>query len=220
MQIRYSKGVNPLIMLQGIRNRFLTSTVVLISILGFGFGGKAQTATSSAGYREKVQYNGRWWLAANPGERGGLLSGISDCMTWEARKRGYEATAEQLADPITKFYETQPRSRELSVLMVWQRVNPVAKRKPSSEDKWADTWTNAHWYMNNDWWFQLAETEQRGYVEGYLWCVRTQVDGPHERYSRLSDFYWSKIDAFVKSHPKLGDQALAKTLSRFKDPGQ
>jgi hypothetical protein len=139
-------------------------------------------------------------------------------MTWEAHKNGYSATPEQLADKITKFYQTDPGSKSLSVLEAWQRVSPAAKQPPAP--KGGETWTNAHWYLNGDWWAQEAQTEQTGFVEGYLWCLRTQVEGPHASYSKPASFYWEKINAYVAANPKLGKEAVATTLARFKDPSR
>jgi hypothetical protein len=136
-------------------------------------------------------------------------------MTWEAHKKGYSATPEQLGDKITAFYQTNPGAKNVSVLDAWQRVLP--SEKEASAPKGGETWKNAHWYLNGDWWAQEAQTEQLGFVEGYLWCMRTQVEGPHASYSKSDDFYREKINAFVTANPKLGNEAVAKTLARFKD---
>jgi hypothetical protein len=93
----------------------------------------------------------------------------------------------------------------------------LPSEKEASAPKGGETWKNAHWYLNGDWWAQEAQTEQLGFVEGYLWCMRTQVEGPHASYSKSDDFYREKINAFVTANPKLGNEAVAKTLARFKD---
>lgn len=136
-------------------------------------------------------------------------------MTWEAHKKGYSATPEQLGKKITKLYESDPGTKSLSVLDAWQRVSPTEKEAPAP--KGGETWTNPHWYLNGDWWAQEAQTEQTGFVEGYLWCVQTQVEGPHASYSKPASFYREKINAYVTAHPKLGKEAVAVTLARFKD---
>jgi hypothetical protein len=75
-----------------MRNLILISVVLALSI-----GTPAQTTPSaSSGRHAKPQFNGAWWLAANPGERSGFINGVADCMTWEAHKKGYSATPEQL----------------------------------------------------------------------------------------------------------------------------
>jgi hypothetical protein len=190
--------------------------LVLVSVLVLSIGTAAQTVPSgAAGRRAKPQFNGAWWLSANPGERSGFINGAADCMTWEAHKKGYSATPEQLGDKITKFYESGPGTKNFSVLEAWQRVSPADKQAPAP--KGGETWNNPHWYLNGDWWAQEAQTEQTGFVEGYLWCLRTQVDGPHGSYSRPDSFYLEKINAYVTANPKLGKEAVATTLNRFKD---
>ena len=188
--------------------------LLLITVLVVSISSSAQIASSGASIRQsKPQFDGAWWLAANPGERSGFLNGVADCMTWEAHKKGYSATPEQLGDKITKFYEADLGANRLSVLEAWQRVSSSEKQAPAPRG--GETWTNPHWYLNGGWWAQEAETEQLGFVEGYLWCMRTQVEKPHARYSKSNSFYREKINAFVTANPKLGNEAVAKTLARF-----
>jgi hypothetical protein len=80
-----------------------------------------------------------------------------------------------------------------------------------------EKWGNAHWYLNGDWWAQISEDQQQGFIEGYLWCLRTQVPTAADRYSEIPNAYRRKIDAFVKAHPKLGNEAVADTLRRYRD---
>lgn len=190
--------------------------LVLISALVLSAGCGAQTVTPAASNgHAKSQFDGAWWLSANQGEQSGFVNGVADCMTWEVHKTGYSATPEQLADKITKFYQVNPGSKGLSVLEAWQRVSSAAKQ--ATVPKGGETWANPHWYLNGDWWAQEAQTEQTGFVEGYLWCLRTQVAGPHGSYTKPDSFYWEKINAYVTANPKLGKEAIATTLARFKD---
>jgi hypothetical protein len=137
-------------------------------------------------------------------------------MTWTAHKPGFSATPEQMTEKITRFYQAHPEAADLSVIDIWQRVedhsNPVKEK-----DESAETWKNPHWYLNGEWWMQISEREQLGFVEGYLWCLRTQVREDGESYSHPAISYQQKIDAFVKANPKLGNEAVAVTLRRFRD---
>jgi hypothetical protein len=186
--------------------------LILVSVLVLSIGMVAQTVPSEDSGR---QFNGTWWLAANPGERSGFINGVADCMTWEAHKKGYSATPEQLGGKITKLYETDPGTKNLSILEAWRQVSAAEKQAPAP--KGGETWNNPHWYLNGDWWTQEAQTEQTGFVEGYLWCVRTQVKGPHGSYSKPDSYYWEKVNTYVTANPKLGKEAVATTLARFKD---
>jgi hypothetical protein len=190
--------------------------LVLISALVLSIGTPAQTApTAASGKYNKPQFDGKWWLSADPGERAGFVNGLADCMTWEAHKKGYNATPEQVNDKITNFYQTNPASKNLSILVALQRVSTTERQAPGA--KGGETWNNPHWYLNGDWWAQVGQPEQQGFVEGYLWCLRNQVEEPHASFSKPEGFYWEKVNAFVTANPKLGKEAVAKTLTRFRD---
>jgi hypothetical protein len=47
--------------------------------------------------------------------------------------------------------------------------------------------------------------------------VQTQIEGPHASYSKQASFYEEEINAYVTVNPKLGKEAVAVTLARFKD---
>ena len=143
------------------------------------------------------------------------MNGLADCMTWEAHKKGYNAAPEQLDERITKFYQTNAASKDLSILAAWQKVPSTGKQAAAL--KGGETWSNPHWYLNGDWWVKADRPEQQGFLEGYLWCLRTQVEEPHASFSKSDSFYWEKVNAFVTANPKLGREAVAKTLATFRD---
>jgi hypothetical protein len=161
-------------------------------------------------------FAGTWWLKSDAEERAGLLNGVADCMTWTAHKKGFNATPEQLTDRVSKFYASHPEAVTLSVIDVWRKLDDRPQPSTGTEGQ-GGTWKNAHWYLNGDWWAQISEDQQLGFVEGYLWCLRTQVLPPTDSYSASPDTYRRKIDAFVKANPKLGKEAVAVTLRRYRD---
>jgi hypothetical protein len=164
----------------------------------------------------KRSFAREWWLKTDVGERSGFLNGVSDCLTWTVHKNGFNATPEQIMDKIDKYYKTHPGSVDLNVIYVWQKIANQLKASKGTDDP-GETWKNAHWYLNDEWWNQISEAEALGFVEGYLWCLRTQVSAPTESYSRSANFYRRKIDVFVKANPKLSSEAVAVTLHRFRD---
>lgn len=137
-------------------------------------------------------------------------------MTWTAHRKGFNATPEQLTDKVSKFYQAHPEEINLSIIEVWQEVEELPKARNGPEGQ-GEIWKNAHWYLNGDWWSQVGETEQLGFVEGYLWCVRTQVKAPNEKYSRSASSYRRRINTFVATNPKLGKEPVAVTLRRYMD---
>lgn len=203
---------------QRIRNsahaRNLACVVFALILVVFGW---AQAPVSQAGSNpSKVQFNGNWWDSADSEERSGFLNGAADCLTWTAHEKGFNATPEQLAGKISKFYETHPESVNRPIIDVWRNmVEQLSQAK--NADGQGELWKNAHWYLNGDWWAQISESQRQGFVEGYLWCMRTQVPAPADVYSASPDSYREKIDAFVRANPKLGHEAVATTLRRFRD---
>jgi len=138
-------------------------------------------------------------------------------MTWTVHKNGFNQTPEQLMGKISGYYKAHPDASGLSVLEVWEKLDARSKIDASADDRGAEVWKNAHWYLNGDWWGQVSEDQELGFVEGYLWCVRTQAPDSSDKYSASPKVYWKKINAFVIAHPKLGDEAVAITLRRFRD---
>ena len=185
-------------------------------LLGAQIGCPQTGISAPSAPRTGSNFNRAWWLKSEPDERSGFLNGLSDCMTWEAHKSGFNSTPEQVADRITRYYRSHRSPSDLDVSEVWQRVAGQLNGQPRKTSGGED-WKNPHWYLNGDWWGQIDEDEELGYVEGYLWCTRTQVPTPHDSCSKSSAIYRNKIDAFVRANPKLGNEAVADILRRFRD---
>lgn len=182
-------------------------------------GAWAHSSRSASGaVPSKQTFAGAWWVKAEPEERSGFLNGVADCMTWTIHKKGFNATPEQLLDKISNFYRVHSELASLSVIDVWRQVEDQPKASDGAESQ-GETWKNAHWYLNGNWWSQVGEVQQFGFVEGYLWCLRTQAPDRTEGYSGSIDSYLRRIDAFVKANPKQSKEAVAVTLRRFRDQG-
>jgi hypothetical protein len=163
------------------------------------------------------QFAASWWTRAGTEERSGFLNGLADCMTWTVHKKGFSQTPEQLMGKISKYYKAHRDEAGLSVLDVWQKLDAQGSFDTKAADQGAEVWKNAHWYLNGDWWRQVSQDQELGFVEGYLWCMKTQAPASADRYSDSPRAYWQKIGAFVDSHPKLGNESVADTLRRFRD---
>jgi hypothetical protein len=163
-------------------------------------------------------FDGKWWSTTSSEERSGFINGVADCLTWSAHEQGFSATPEQLVDKITAFYEEHPGSGDLTVVDVWRRVG----RKSSPDGgitPHGETWKNPHWYLDGFWWREAGEGERLGFLEGYLWCMRTHVSAPSEKYSKAVSFYMERIDAFVRGNgsSKANREAIALILRRYQD---
>jgi hypothetical protein len=197
--------------------------LVLISAVG-GWCQSLQPPVNAA--QTSQQFDGKWWIKTSPDEHSGFINGADDCLTWTAHKqlwttskKHFSVSFKHLNDLIGEFYESHPESRDQTVVDVWRKVmeNPHPNHVPGSEH--AETWKNPHWYLDGFWWLGDTPDERTGFVEGYLWCMRTQVPVPSETYSKPVGFYVGKIDAFTKANgeSKANREKVAVILKRYKD---
>jgi hypothetical protein len=118
-------------------------------------------------------------------------------------------------DKITEFYKSHPQSAGLAVIDVWRRI---ARDVPPAKETDGEVYTNPHGFLDGTWWAQGGEAEDRGFLEGYLLCLRECVPQPTETYSRSVSYYWDKIWDYIDTHQKTAyDEAIADILFRFRD---
>jgi len=176
-----------------------------------------QTSQAAVNTGQSTQhFDGKWWSKASADERSGFINGAADCLTWTAHESGFNGTPEQLAGKISKFYKGHPESADVSVVEVWKRIWDKTP-PPASATEAGETWKNAHWYLDGFWWLDLTQEERQGFVEGYLWCMRTHVPDSQDTYSKPVAFYVAKIDAFTKANTKADREKLASILRRYRD---
>jgi hypothetical protein len=188
---------------------------VLLALAACGW---CQPAAPQGGaHRSESRFTGRWWQEADPEERSGFINGAADCLTWTAHEKGFNATPEQLAGKISNFYAGHPERVNVAVVDAWKQAAVPAQPLSASADQ-GETWNNPHWYLNGDWWGSISPAEERGYLEGYLWCMNNRVVPKAETYSNGVTFYQEKIDAYIDTHPSSGSEAVAAILHRYRDP--
>jgi hypothetical protein len=174
----------------------------------------AITAAAQSSGNSKPVYDGTWWLSAPHDRQSGFLEGVADCLTWAVREKGFNGTSDQLQDKITAYYKNHPARKTMLVTEVWQEVwHTPGESKPSD----VETWKNPHWYLNGLWWRQGSRDEQKGFLEGYLWCVRSRLSSGPRDYALSNEHYFNKLDQYIQSHPGADDTPVATTLSRFSD---
>ncbi len=186
--------------------------LTLVSVNGLGQSPQVHGTASEPFHNS----DGKWWLSIDSDERSGFINGAADCLTWSTREEGFNGTPEQLVDKITKFYKAHPEAVTRRVVDVWREVAKSEKYTKTPKDQ-GETWKNAHWYLNGDWWGQINRWEEDGYIEGYLWCIDNRVVPKTDSYSQSVSFYRKKIDAYLETHPKAGNEAVAVILSKFRD---
>jgi hypothetical protein len=162
-------------------------------------------------------YSGKWWLSANHDTQAGFLEGAADCLTWVSHEEGFNGTADQLQGRITAYYKKHPEQQSLLVAQVWQEVwSKLAKNtKPSKHPSDGETWNNPHWYLDGNWWGQGSIDEEKGFIEGFLWCMRSRVKDGAEGYPLSDGHYFNKVEQYIRSHPDAGNKPVANILARF-----
>ena len=187
-------------------------------LVGMSFGSahavKAQP-WGEKGEPKTQTYDGSWWLAADSDERSGFLNGAADCLTSVAHARWLKFTVQGLDAKIGEYYKSHPSDVGKSVANVWRQIQ--SKSQPSKDIPGAEVWKNPHGYLDGFWWRQGSESENRGFLEGYLWCMSTCVKQPIETYSQPVEYYADKISEYVRAHPKAEHDAVAAILFRFRD---
>jgi hypothetical protein len=163
------------------------------------------------------QFDGKWWANADSEERAGFIDGASDCLTWEAHLKGFNATLSQVDAKIRKYYRSNPEAENLSVVDVWEKIGAAQVATAETNPSGGEDWTNAHWYFNEDWWVGGSSLDQLGFLEGYIWCTDNRVKPKTETFSHSVNFYQKKIDAYIEAHPKADNEAVALILRRFRD---
>jgi len=197
------------------KRKLLFSLILMLAVTGW-----CQLPHPSVSAAKKSQnFDGKWWGKTSSDEHSGFINGAADCLTWAAHEKGFNATPEQLVDKIDKFYKDHPESGDLSIVDVWKKL--WGKMPPSAAAAQpGETWKNAHWYLDGFWWLGDTPDQKQGFVEGYLWCMKTHVPASTERYSKPVSFYVERIDAFTNANAdtKADREKVALILRRYKDP--
>ena len=174
--------------------------------------------TASGWGQEPKSYDGKWWASAQEAEKSGFLNGSCDCLTWVAKQRWIAGSIEYAVLKINEYYKTHPAARALPVVDVWRKV--LSKTPPDPPREGGEVYTNAHGYYDGQYWREGSHAENIGFLEGYLWCLRTRLQPPTETYSRLVSYYAKRIDEYLKKHPKADDLSIASILAHFKDKAE
>jgi hypothetical protein len=191
---------------------------VFIFVVMFSAYGWSQPTQPTTTTRGSQQFDGKWWSKTSTEEHSGFINGAADCLTWTAHQKGFNATPEQLTGKIGKFYREHPGSANLPVIEVWKRIWDRTRSSRAAAQP-GETWSNPHWYLDGFWWLDQAPDEKQGFVEGYLWCLRTQVGASTDTYSKSPGFYVEKIDSFAmaNSNTKADRESVASILRRYRD---
>ena len=56
----------------------------------------------------------------------------------------------------------------------------------------------------------------KGFIEGYLWSMRSRVKDGAGNYPLPNSHYFSKVDQYIRNHPDSGNKPVAVILTRFR----
>jgi len=169
--------------------------------------------------RERQQaYDGMWWLSQSSAEQFGFLNGLADCYIYELNiKPRYERSAQEDQTFVTQFYRRNPSQRKVAVFDAWVR----ALEQPSPvKREGGELWDEPHGYFDVMWWVGGTEPEvslnQKGFVEGFLWCYAHKVPNPRGIFSKSPEEYVRLITNWYATTQK-GEEKIADVLFRFRD---
>jgi hypothetical protein len=195
-----------------------TILVILIALLVGGRPSLAQTTSNPTDQetpKREAAYGGQWWSGADSEEKAGFLNGTADCLISNAHQKWITRSVEWAVHKITEYYKTHPASQTTPVPEVWHKVISASPRE--SPPKGGEVFTNPHGYYDGQYWREGDDSEHKGFLEGYFFCLRTDVKSATESYSQPVSYYVDKIDVYLKTHPKGDNQAIATILSHFRD---
>jgi len=177
--------------------------------------GSCPLPTHATDNQPSENFDGKWWSLADSGQKSGFLNGATDCLTAVAHERWVSRSIEWAIPKITDYYKTHTADNGVPVVEVWRKV--LSGAPAETPRKGGEVRTNPHGYYDGLYWRGSSESEQRGFLEGYLWCLRTRVQSRSNTYSQSVDYYKERVNTYVQKHPKSDDEAIAAILSRFCD---
>jgi len=181
---------------------------------------KRQAHSSQAADKKQPKaktYDGNWWLASDSAKRIGFLDGVSDCLLSRVHEKWPTNSHPELDEQrITLYYKSNPVNTKMHIVDVWRET--LSKSAPLKPTLGGEVYTNPHGYYDGEFWREGSDSANRGFLEGYIWCMHTSVKGPAESYSRSIDYYFEKIWDYLQAHPKTAyNEAIADILAHFRD---
>jgi len=192
----------------------MTSSKYIIAVLAALLF--ASIAVCQEGERQRA-YDGMWWLSQSSAEQFGFLNGLADCYIYEVKvKPRYKRSVQEDQAFVTHFYR-DPSQRKIPVFDVWTR----ALEEPSPVERTGgEHWDEPHGYFDMGWWVGGTEPEvslnQKGFVEGFLWCYVHKVPNPRGTFSKSPEEYVRLITNWYETTQN-GDEKIADVLFRFRD---
>jgi len=196
----------------------LIPTVVI-----FGLFAPFILAVNANSVKQKVNYDGHWWLLLTSEEQTGYVNGDADCYVFELDKKfNNSQSAPDVAELLTNLYRDNAKERSVSVydaIRIVDSQSPLRQPAPGGEK-----WSERHWYFDGDWWRQGGPADRLGFVEGYLACLAAGKKNVRERFPLSPAQYVALINQWYGLHeetgdinPKREDAKIADVLFKFRE---
>jgi hypothetical protein len=171
------------------------------------------TGSQPATVRNRTVYDGNWWLKADPLKREGFLDGVADYLVAVNRVRWLRGSTVYALEKIQAYYSRDPRDRSILVPDAWRRV--LTESPPPPPLPGGEVYEGPHGYYDGTWYLMGDPDERRGYLEAYLWCLRTYGKQPAAAYPRSLDYYDERIWNYIQMQ-KAYYEPVADILARFR----
>jgi hypothetical protein len=157
-------------------------------------------------------YNGSWWLKSDSQSRKGFLDGIADYLfaagiRWMANASSYDH------ETVSEYYRRDQRRLAILVPDAWRQA--LAESPPPPPLPGGEVYEGPHGYYLGHWYRGGSYEERVGYLEAYLWCLRTYGKQPGAAYPRSLDYYDERIWNHIETQ-KAYEEPVAEILARFR----
>jgi len=170
------------------------------------------------------RFDGHWWVAAEPAEQRGFISGYVDCYVYEYKgPAGFSRSFMALQGLITRYYQRSAASLDEQVPSVLARYQDrPSDTVPNPED--AEVHFEPHGFFDGDFWRQVSAPERLGFLQGYLLCHATQSRNQNGAFSRSAAEYQNLITRWYRLNEATDEidegrarEKIADVLFRFRD---
>jgi len=128
-------------------------------------------------HAQNQPYDGVWWQMRTAPEQEGFIFGFGDCYADPAGRRIRMLVDDaDIRIAVSTYYQGHQKSRTRPVAQVLKDIWAGHISVPGTKHADAgEGWRERHGYFDGLWWKGSTNTEQLGFVEGYIAPARSSV---------------------------------------------